>query len=143
MYMVKLLTSSWHRARLLTTTADLREPFAIRLSGRSFYPSLGTWTLLSFGIEYMDAQWVLLAAATLLGLYLFLVNRRLSSTPSQVQAISPTRYDEGTIKANYERLSKSPIVVNLPPKTGRRYIVVGGTGFLPGSSRFGCYVKLS
>jgi hypothetical protein len=87
-------------------------------------------------LVYMDAQLVFLAAATLLGLYLFLVNRRLSSTPSEVQAISPTRFDQATIKANYERLSKNPITINLPPKTGRRYIVVGGTGFLPGS-RFG------
>lgn len=85
---------------------------------------------------YMDAQCVgILAAVTLLGLYLFHVNCSLTSTPSEVHNISPTRFDKITIKRNYERLLKNPISVDLPPKTGRRYIVVGGAGFLPGVLR--------
>jgi hypothetical protein len=81
----------------------------------------------------MDTQWVsIFAAATLLGLYLRHVNRTLLSTPNEVQTISPNRFGKTTIIANYERLLKDPISVDLPPKTGRRYIVVGGAGFLPG-----------
>lgn len=82
---------------------------------------------------YMDTQWVcIFAAATLLVLYLLLVNRSLTSTPEKVQSISPTRFDQVTIKRNYERLLENPISVDLPPRTGRRYIVVGGAGFLSG-----------
>ncbi|KAF8499459.1 NAD(P)-binding protein [Gautieria morchelliformis] len=81
----------------------------------------------------MDTQWVsIFAAATLLGLYLLHVNRALLSTPHEVHTITPNRFDQATIIANYERLLKDPISVDLPPKTGRRYIVVGGAGFLAG-----------
>lgn len=66
-----------------------------------------------------------------LSLYVIHVNISLSSIPEEVQKISPERYDPETIRKTYDRLLKEPITVKLPPKTGRRYIVVGGAGFLP------------
>lgn len=82
-------------------------------------------------LMYMTLWMLSGAIATLLGLYLLRLNRQLSSTPKEVQSISP-RLNQSTIRATYERLSKDPITIDLPPKTGRRYIVVGGGGFLPG-----------
>ncbi|KAF8592054.1 NAD(P)-binding protein [Ramaria rubella] len=81
----------------------------------------------------MDSQWLFFfVAAALLGLYLLHVNGSLSSVPKEAEAISPTRFDKATITSVYERLSNDPIQIDFPPKTGRRYIVVGGAGFLPG-----------
>lgn len=68
-------------------------------------------------------------------LYSLHVNFSLSSIPAQVLKLSPNRFDPSQVLATYEKLKKNPIFPELPPKTARRYIVVGGSGFLPGLSQ--------
>ena len=80
----------------------------------------------------MDAQWLWAGAAVLLCLYVLHVNRGLSSVPNEAASLSPTRFDAAAVTAAHARLCSNPISIVLPPKTGRRYIVVGGGGFLPG-----------
>ncbi|KAJ7625003.1 hypothetical protein DFH06DRAFT_1229551 [Mycena polygramma] len=70
----------------------------------------------------------------LLILYVRLNDRRLTNIPASVLAFSPTRYTLQDIHETSARLQQSPISITdqIPPKTGRRYIVVGGAGFLGG-----------
>ncbi|TDL24654.1 NAD-P-binding protein [Rickenella mellea] len=58
----------------------------------------------------------------------------LSTLPPRALVHSPNRWTTKEIQETFARLSKHPhsIVGKLPPKTGRRYIVVGGAGFLGG-----------
>ncbi|OJA13673.1 hypothetical protein AZE42_08977 [Rhizopogon vesiculosus] len=58
----------------------------------------------------------------------------LSQLPSEVRAFAPNRFTPHVVRETAEKLSGSPIIVKevLPAKTGRRYIVVGGAGFLGG-----------
>ncbi|KAG6909170.1 hypothetical protein DXG01_001797 [Tephrocybe rancida] len=68
-------------------------------------------------------------------LYARINNRRLLRLPDEVAALSPERWTPGYSRKAAEKLAKSPsITINeqIPPKTGRRYIVVGGGGFLGG-----------
>jgi nucleoside-diphosphate-sugar epimerase len=72
----------------------------------------------------------------LLLLYLYHVNRGLSSIPPEAWAQSPNRWTEAEIRATYERISKSPIDIrpHLPPaQQQRRYVVVGGSGLVGGA----------
>ncbi|KAH7882417.1 3-beta hydroxysteroid dehydrogenase/isomerase family-domain-containing protein [Phlebopus sp. FC_14] len=73
-------------------------------------------------------------AASLLFLYILLNDRKLSQLPPEANALSPTRFSREDIIFASESLRKSPITIGdvLPPRTGRRYIVVGGAGFLGG-----------
>ncbi|KIJ63172.1 hypothetical protein HYDPIDRAFT_176195 [Hydnomerulius pinastri MD-312] len=75
-----------------------------------------------------------LVAASLLFLYGVLNDRKLSQLPPEAEAFSPARFTPKGVLDASETLSQSPIAIKdfLPPKTGRRYIVVGGAGFLGG-----------
>ncbi|KAG6831436.1 hypothetical protein H0H92_010649 [Tricholoma furcatifolium] len=71
----------------------------------------------------------------ILFLYARLNNHRLLSLPEEALAFSPTRWTPKLVRERAAGLAKSsPITLKeqLPPKTGRRYIVVGGGGFLGG-----------
>lgn len=62
-------------------------------------------------------------------LYVWLNDRRLLRLPEEAVALSPRRWTPECVRDAAAQLEKSPkIAINehLPPKTGRRYIVVGG-----------------
>ena len=68
----------------------------------------------------------------LLVIYLQKVNNGMSAVPADALALSPTRWTIDTIKESYNAYTSSPKNMSsyLPPRTGNRYIVVGGSGFL-------------
>lgn len=71
----------------------------------------------------------LLIIVSLVFLYGYLNDRKLGYLPPEVELVfSPARVTPQTVRAAAEALSKNPVVMGnfLPPKTGRRYIVVGG-----------------
>lgn len=55
-------------------------------------------------------------------------DRALTTLPPEAKALSPNRWTTEEIEATFERMRKNAITIEdrLPPKTGRRYIVVGG-----------------
>ncbi|GAQ44427.1 hypothetical protein AtubIFM54640_011144 [Aspergillus tubingensis] len=71
-------------------------------------------------------------ASGLAVLYLYHVNRGMTGTPEEVSRLSPHRWTVNEIKAAYEDSIRNPVDVqkSLPPKQNRRYIVVGGAGFV-------------
>ncbi|KAJ7779567.1 hypothetical protein B0H14DRAFT_2961945 [Mycena olivaceomarginata] len=77
--------------------------------------------------------WILSSVALLI-LYIRSNDQRLTSIPESVLAVSPTRCTPEDVRLTAAKLQKSPISIGdqIPPKTGRRYIVVGGAGFLGG-----------
>jgi hypothetical protein len=64
----------------------------------------------------------------LLLFYIRLNDRGLTRLPADALAFSPNRYTQKGVRETADRISQSPISIidQLPPKTGRRYIVVGG-----------------
>ncbi|EKM56588.1 uncharacterized protein PHACADRAFT_207796 [Phanerochaete carnosa HHB-10118-sp] len=77
----------------------------------------------------------LLAIPLLLVLYVWLNDAKLEQLPTEAARISPERWTKEKIELCYAGLKDGPISVldeKLPPRTGRRYIVVGGAGFLGG-----------
>ncbi|KAG5642648.1 hypothetical protein DXG03_002387 [Asterophora parasitica] len=61
--------------------------------------------------------------------YVPLNNYRLTRLPKEAAAFSPVRWTPESVREDAAKLAqKLPITINdqLPPKTGRRYIVVGG-----------------
>lgn len=75
---------------------------------------------------------VLLVAVSLLcAAYIISNDAKLARVSAEAQSISPRRWTEDEIRACHARLVDGPKSVlegKLPPKTGRRYIVVGGVG---------------
>lgn len=69
-------------------------------------------------------------SAVLLILYLYIVNRAMTSVPEEVRRLSPHRWTEKEIRETYDRIKRSPVDVisQVPPKLERRYVVVGGSG---------------
>ena len=66
---------------------------------------------------------------SLVFLYGYLNDRKLKQLPPEAELIfSPVRLTPQRVCAAAEALSTNPVVMKnfLPPKTGRRYIVVGG-----------------
>ncbi|KAF2755131.1 NAD(P)-binding protein [Pseudovirgaria hyperparasitica] len=59
---------------------------------------------------------------------------RMNTTPPEILPLSPNRVTRKEILEAYERVKKSPIDVRkfIPPATGRRYIIVGGSGLVGG-----------
>jgi hypothetical protein len=66
-----------------------------------------------------------LAAITLL-LYIFLNDRKISRLPPEANAFTPHRLEPADVRATAAEYIPTHIKNQLPPKTGRRYIVVGG-----------------
>ena len=65
----------------------------------------------------------------LLVLYIYWNDRRLIQIPPRALCLSPKRHTAVDVHAEAERLAASPPIDDtetIPPKTGRRYIVVGG-----------------
>ncbi|KAF7366629.1 3-beta hydroxysteroid dehydrogenase isomerase family [Mycena sanguinolenta] len=81
--------------------------------------------------------WVLgsiLLPIALLALYIRLNDHRLTAIPARALAVSPTRCTPEDVHRDAEKFLQEPVSITdqIPPKTGRRYIVVGGAGFLGG-----------
>ncbi|KAF7323986.1 3-beta hydroxysteroid dehydrogenase isomerase family [Mycena kentingensis (nom. inval.)] len=79
--------------------------------------------------------WIALSLA-LVALYIWRNDRCLTHIPERASAFSPTRLTSGLVEKQAEeiRARSTPISVadQIPPRTGRRYIVIGGAGFLGG-----------
>ncbi|KAK7042387.1 3-beta hydroxysteroid dehydrogenase isomerase family [Favolaschia claudopus] len=75
-----------------------------------------------------------LVTTVLLVLYIRLNDQRLTRIPEGALAVSPTRCTPEYARLVAAKVEKSPISISdqIPPRTGRRYIVVGGAGFLGG-----------
>ncbi|KUI63091.1 Short-chain dehydrogenase/reductase family 42E member 1 [Cytospora mali] len=73
-------------------------------------------------------------AVLLLSLYLYKLNKAMTSTPEDVHAWRPRAWTDEEIRETYERVCNEPIdfAKHLPPKLERRYIVVGGSGLVGG-----------
>ncbi|KDQ49986.1 hypothetical protein JAAARDRAFT_142628 [Jaapia argillacea MUCL 33604] len=61
-------------------------------------------------------------------------DEKLRTLPSEAAAFSPLRLTNTSVLETFETYQASPNSIDgqLPPNTGRRYIVVGGAGFLGG-----------
>lgn len=72
--------------------------------------------------------WILLSILSFCYFYLRHNDKRLSTTPNRAIALSSKRWTTHDVQMSYKALRESPITVSehLPPKTGRRYIVIGG-----------------
>lgn len=76
----------------------------------------------------------LVAAAAIavlcLSLYLYKLNKAMSSVPVEARVWRPRPWTDEEIRETYERVCKEPIDFkkHLPPKLERRYIIVGGSG---------------
>ncbi|TFK99998.1 NAD-P-binding protein [Pterulicium gracile] len=77
---------------------------------------------------------ICLALLALLVSYIYWNDRAIHHVPKEVLGVSPHRWTPEEVKEAYKRQLSSPqdILPRLPPKTGRKYIVVGGAGFLGG-----------
>lgn len=65
----------------------------------------------------------------LLGLYIRLNDQRLQVLPPELEKLSPKRLSLEDVRAEAKKLDSQESIASkevLPPKTGRRYIVVGG-----------------
>ena len=70
--------------------------------------------------------------ALLLGLYLYINDQRLTRIPEGALIFSPKRCIPESVRSLAIQLDQSPPISSqcqLPPKTGRKYIVVGGVSF--------------
>lgn len=56
-------------------------------------------------------------------LYIRINDRRLGAIPQKALTLSPKRWTDEEIQETYERCQEQPVRVNLPTRTGRRYIV--------------------
>lgn len=67
-------------------------------------------------------------------LYIRRNDSALTTTPQEALTFSPKRCSEDDVRLIASGFDEKPISIldQLPPKTGRRYIVVGGSGFLGG-----------
>ena len=81
-------------------------------------------------------MWVWLLGLSAIPLLLYLYIRQndkcLTRLTPEALAFSPTRYTEDVARTAAKRFAEHPISAldHIPPKTGRRYIVVGGVSFL-------------
>jgi hypothetical protein len=77
-------------------------------------------------------MWAWLLGLLAIPLFLFLYIRHndkaLTRLAPEALAFSPTRYTPDIVRSTAKRLVEHPITVldQIPTKTGRRYIVVGG-----------------
>lgn len=84
----------------------------------------------------MHTYAVAAAATTFLGIALYLrhVERALGRDHPEALKASPKRYTDEDVLSVAKQLESAPVDVrpSLGPRTGRRYIVVGGSGFVGG-----------
>lgn len=72
---------------------------------------------------------VLLALAfVVLALYILQNDPKLARLPKHAAKLAPNRVDPANARADAARDVPSNINDQIPPRTGRRYIVVGGVG---------------
>jgi hypothetical protein len=87
-------------------------------------------------IETFAGRLILLVAVaviSLLAVYLFQINRLMSSTPEEVRKYGAKRWTPEELRREYRRLEAHPIremsyADQIPSKLERRYIVTGGSG---------------
>lgn len=81
------------------------------------------------------AVWLFLSLAALLLVYFYgkLNDAKLTRVPPEVKAQASDDFSPENIRLTAARLKESPpqITNRLPPRTGRRYIVVGGVSEPP------------
>ncbi|THH16779.1 hypothetical protein EUX98_g9247 [Antrodiella citrinella] len=70
-------------------------------------------------------------------LYVWLNDAKLKRLPPEAAALSPIRWSEQFVRDTHSEIAQiegASLLTerDLPPKTGRRYVVVGGAGFLGG-----------
>ncbi|KAF7289853.1 3-beta hydroxysteroid dehydrogenase isomerase family [Mycena indigotica] len=84
-----------------------------------------TWSAILGGVILFSAS---------VALYIWHNDRRLTHLSAQAGSFSPHRCTREDVEATTARMLASPISIadQIPPKTGRRYIVIGGAGFLGG-----------
>ncbi|THU93314.1 NAD-binding protein [Dendrothele bispora CBS 962.96] len=89
---------------------------------------------MAFELEGLYIFWSITIVILLCATYVYVNDRALTQIPSRAQAVSPNRWTKEQLEQVATKVSKSPFSVKekLPPKTGRRYIVTGGSGFLGG-----------
>ena len=75
---------------------------------------------------------LLLFITPLLLVYLYakLNDAKLAKVPPEVRAQAPDDFSTESILSTARRLKETPLRIDshLPPRTGRRYIVIGGVG---------------
>ncbi|KAF9446582.1 NAD(P)-binding protein [Macrolepiota fuliginosa MF-IS2] len=80
--------------------------------------------------------WVFLSFSTLLALYVYTNDRKITRLPDDYESLTTKgRCTPADVRETAARLAQGPLLSiddQLPPKTGRRYIIVGGGGFLGG-----------
>ncbi|KAL2161535.1 hypothetical protein VTH06DRAFT_8097 [Thermothelomyces fergusii] len=74
------------------------------------------------------------AIAILAVAWLLRINAAMRSVPDEAQRAAPHRWMEEQLRETYERVKQKPIDLTrlLPPRLGRRYVVVGGSGLVGG-----------
>ncbi|EPQ53633.1 NAD P-binding protein [Gloeophyllum trabeum ATCC 11539] len=81
-------------------------------------------------------NWLIVSGVlvALLVIYIKQNDRKLMQLPPEAASFNPKRMTAESSREAAERLANQPKLIEdyLPPKTGRRYIVVGGAGFLGG-----------
>ena len=84
----------------------------------------------------MASTWIAAAFTLLLAaLYVWLNDKKLNRIPSKVTSLSPNRWSPKDIRKTLEKYVNGRTRLlsqkgDLPPKTGRRYIIVGGVSLL-------------
>ncbi|KAL4919351.1 hypothetical protein BDW62DRAFT_44400 [Aspergillus aurantiobrunneus] len=75
---------------------------------------------------------IFLCAVVFGTLYIYHVNSAMCDVPKEARNLSPHRWTVNEIMTAYKKAAQAPIDVaeSLPPRQGRRYIVVGGSGLL-------------
>ncbi|KAH9926777.1 NAD(P)-binding protein [Fomitopsis serialis] len=79
--------------------------------------------------------WLVVGGLLLLVLYIRLNDAKLGRIPPEAAVLSPKRWTPEEVRRTVDELAASPASLlneKLPPKTGRRYIITGGAGFLGG-----------
>lgn len=101
--------------------------FSVFLIVCSVFPVRGVSLLLGTTFaNYVAGFWVIFAG---LGLwYNNLNNAALIRIPPRVFELSPVRWEKADFKAVAKKMDASPVAIeeHLPPRTGRKYIMVGG-----------------
>ncbi|EGO03594.1 hypothetical protein SERLA73DRAFT_175136 [Serpula lacrymans var. lacrymans S7.3] len=80
----------------------------------------------------LSLVWLLAIIPLILYLYIRRNDKLLCQLPSEALSFSPKRFTPDVVRDAARKMAESPVVVDTLPRTGRRYIVVGGAGFLGG-----------